>query len=627
MKILDVEQNTSAWLDARKLSHGTASELSAAAGKSKYISRDKLLKQKSIGLADEIDQFTQQLFDKGHAAEYAARSLAEEIAGGELYPMTATIDVDGLVLLASFDGISMDETVIFEHKLFNKTLSENVVSGTLDEHYTLQMDQQLLISGADKCLFMCSDGTKDNMVYCWYKSTPEKLANVVNIWKQFHADLAMYSHEHKVEQPKAAPIKDLPAVIVQVSGTLTRCNIDDVRPQFDKFLTNALIDLVTDEDFAQAEAESKIGRETAKRCLLTAKSVVDQTLTISEVTRELENYAAKFNAIALKQEKAVKEQKEARKITARREHEKAFSDHVFALNEELKPITLICKEPDWNGAMKNQRLLSSLYNKLDVELATAKMNADAIAKDIRGKLSWFNDCVTATRFLFNDLQSIITSNNLEAFQSIVKSRISDYAKEQEAKAEAQRKRIQEEEQRKAEAEQAKKLEAERAAIREEERVKAEAEAKRIRDEQAELARIEKEKLKAEKQADFDKLHTINNEFALKISQKEVLSSQSTLSELRSSADRIEAAAQYADRSEDRHREMASAINLRKQADELERLAFSNKLEIEPTITITVAEHKRLLDGMRWLECLREAEVGTWTGYRYARALYSKAEMA
>ncbi len=113
-------------------------------------------------------------------------------------------------------------------------------------------------------------------------------------------------------------------------------------------------------------------------------------------------------------------------------------------------------------------------------LQMEKIRADAVAKDIRVKLAWYNGYVTATRFLFNDLQQIISGNNLEAFQSIVKSRIADYAKAQTEKEEAERKRIQAEEQRKAEAEQARKLEVERSEIRRQEQVKAREEAEQGR---------------------------------------------------------------------------------------------------------------------------------------------------
>ena len=66
--------------------------------------------------------------------------------------------------------------IIWEHKLWSVSLVADVQNNTLPAHYTLQMDQQLLVSGAKKCLFMVSDGTKENMVFCWYETTPEKRA-------------------------------------------------------------------------------------------------------------------------------------------------------------------------------------------------------------------------------------------------------------------------------------------------------------------------------------------------------------------------------------------------------------------------------------------------------------------
>jgi len=56
-------------------------------------------------------------------------------------------------------------------------------AGTLDANYTVQMDQQLLVSGAAKCLFMTSDGTADRMAWCWYESNPEKFAALIAGWK------------------------------------------------------------------------------------------------------------------------------------------------------------------------------------------------------------------------------------------------------------------------------------------------------------------------------------------------------------------------------------------------------------------------------------------------------------
>jgi predicted phage-related endonuclease len=49
--------------------------------------------------------------------------------------------------------------------------------GELPEHYTVQMDQELLVSGASRCLFTCTDGTPERLVSCWYEADPAKFAN------------------------------------------------------------------------------------------------------------------------------------------------------------------------------------------------------------------------------------------------------------------------------------------------------------------------------------------------------------------------------------------------------------------------------------------------------------------
>jgi predicted phage-related endonuclease len=468
-KVIPHAQGTQGWLDARKASDGTASELSAAAGKSKYQSRTELLAAKSTGLTVEVNTATQALYNKGHSAEATARVIAELIIEDEFYPTTATLDIDGLTLLASFDGINLTDDIIFEHKLYNKDLVVDVREGTLSEHYTLQMDQQLLVSGADKCLFMCSDGTQEKMAWCWYTTTPEKLANVVKVWKQFNADLQGYVPAVIVEAPKAEAIIDLPAVIVQVKGELTLCNIADMRPIFDKFLSEATVNLVTDNDFAQAEAESKIGRDAAKRCIATAKGVIDQTATISEVTRELEQYAAKFNALALSQEKAVKTQKEARKLAIMTAAKAAFTAHLAGIELEIKPIRLIIGQPNFPEAMKSKRLLSAIQDAVDSELARVKIEADSIAKLIRLNLCLVNGS-NQYKFLFSDIEQIIYKP-FDDLKLLIESRIAAHEKAESEKLEALRIKIEAEAKRKAEAEQSAKLEAERAKVRAEEQAK------------------------------------------------------------------------------------------------------------------------------------------------------------
>lgn len=102
----NVKQGSDAW-HAMRAQHFTASEAPAMMGGSRWQSRSELLRQKATGSAPDVDADTQRRFDAGHAAEAAARPLAEAIIGDDLYPVTCTDDVDGLALLASLDGMTM----------------------------------------------------------------------------------------------------------------------------------------------------------------------------------------------------------------------------------------------------------------------------------------------------------------------------------------------------------------------------------------------------------------------------------------------------------------------------------------------------------------------------------------
>ena len=445
--VLNVQQGTPEWLAARVSSDGTASELPAAAGKSKYQSRNELLAQRKSGISKEVEVATQRLFDRGHAAEAKARPIAEELIDDELSPTTIVLKIDGLKLLASLDGITFDDEIIFEHKLWNANLAEQINNGFLDEHYTLQMDQELLVSGAKKCLFMTSDGTKEKCAWTWYETTDEKKAAVVAIWKQFHKDLSSFQPCEIKEAPKAEPVEAFPVPSVQVRGELIACNLADITPRFDKFLTETKTDLKTDDDFAQGEADAKASRDASKNLKLTAKAVVDQIAAVSDVVRTLESYAAKFDALGLKLEKAVKDQKEAIKIAIASSAREAFGAHIASLEEEIKPIRLGQMTPDFGAAMKSKRTISSLHEAVDALLAQAKVDADAAARDVRAKLAWCKENAEGYGFLFTDLQQIITKP-MDDFQLVVTTRIDAHKKAAE-KLEAERLRIQAEEEAKA----------------------------------------------------------------------------------------------------------------------------------------------------------------------------------
>lgn len=601
METLTLVQGTPEWHQYRATKLN-ASDAPAMLDRSKYKTRNELLRERATGVIAEVDAATQRRFDDGHRFEALARARAEEIIGEDLAPV---VGYEG-DLSASFDGITFMEDVIWEHKSINDDIRACNSVEELHVQYHIQMEQQLLVSGAEKCLFHATkwsnDGTLLEEKYFWYESIPDLRHEIIAGWEQLKKDLESYVFVEVVEPPKADAIKELPAITVQVKGELTLCNITDVTPLFDKFLSKAKVTLVTDDDFAQAEAEAKIGRDTAKKCRLTAKAVVDQMASVSEVVKTLELYADKFDKLALSQEKAVKEQKETRKAVAKLERDQAYEKFIVELEKSISPIRLVLvqdNKPDFVGAMKNQRTLSSLYNKLDAELARAKIAALSVSNDIRAKLDWCKESSAGYGFLFNDLQQIIYKSE-DDFRMLVTTRI-----EQHKQAEAE------------------KLEAERQRIAAEEKAKLEAAAKA---EQAKLEEAEKAKQEA-------------------LAAKPV-SSQETPEQLREVAKRIADSAQYADRTSDMNRELAQAAALRKRADELEKaktVEVNNAVivDINPTfenvsitrtgdqstVTIPTADYDKMIARLDWLDCLEAAGVDAWDGYDTAKVMYSEQQAA
>ena len=546
-------QGSPAWL-AYRAEHFNASDAPAMMNCSSYQTRTELLNTLKTGLTKEADAALQRRFNDGHRFEELARPLAEKIVGEDLYPVVGSSNK----LSASFDGLTLDEAIAFEHKTLNDLIRSASFAEELPLMYRVQMEQQLYVSGAEKCLFMATTWDNDELVnekHFWYFPDLNLREMILAGWEQFQADLETHEVKAVEVKPAAEEILQLPAIVVQVAGGLTASNLPDVIVKFDDFFANANTVLKTDEDFANGEATAKFSRETARKLKLTGQQIIDQVPDISEAKRVIDLYAGKFDALALQLEKLVKTEKENRKISIMNEAVLAWSNYKTEWEYKLPSIRLTIN-PDFAGAMKGKRTIESLENAVASELANTKIEADKLFKDISAKLTYLNDVAKDYKFLFNDLQSIIYMTK-EHYEMTVRVRIESHKKAEADKLEAQRLQIEAEAKRKAEAEQAAKLEAEREKIRQEEQAKIAEEAR------LETLRIAEEKLKAE-------------------------ANKPTPEKLRAQAKEMSIAAEYADRNEDRNREKNAASDLMKKADELEKELqetsfYDDSFEVMPTV--------------------------------------------
>ena len=449
--IHNIQQSSNEWHEFRS-KHFGASEAPIAAGVSKYTSRTDLLKQKHSGVEKEIDERTQALFNKGHVAEANARVIAERIICEDLSPLVMSKEIDGLPLSASLDGCTFSNKIIWENKLYSESLAKQIRSGDIEPHYTFQLAQQVLVSGAEKVLFMASDGTEENTVYCWYTPTQEDMDRVIDVWKQFKTDLINFQHVEEKSAPIAEAIIALPSLSVQIKGEVTTSNLPVFVSAADKFLAGIKTELETDQDFANAEANVKACKAAEDGIEKTKKDITAQAVSIDEVMRTMDLYKEKLANVRLKLDKLVKTEKEARKTSLVSKAGNQYTDHVAALQAEISGIrlSLLITSPDFGAAIKGLKSLSSMQDALDTALANGKIAADTAAKDIRDKLAWCKENAAGHSALFPDLQQLV-SKPIEDFTLTISTRIKEFHEREQAKLEAERARIQAEEEAKARA--------------------------------------------------------------------------------------------------------------------------------------------------------------------------------
>lgn len=436
MQIHELAQGSREWL-AYRANHFNASDAPAMMGVSPYKTRTELLHELHTGSAPEVDAGTQRRFDDGHRFEALARPLAEDIIGQDLYPVVGS---EGR-LSASFDGLTMAEDINFEHKSLNDALRAAMIEGCtgadLPIQYQIQMEQQHMVSGAAKTLFMASKWNGDDLIeerHCWYESSADLAEKIKQGWDQFAIDLAAYAPVQHAGKSAADTIMQLPALAIQIRSEVVTSNLPAFRDAAAEFIANIKTELETDEDFANAEATVKFCEAAEKNLELTKSAALGQTASIDELMKTIDFIQNEMRTKRLMLNKLVTTKKASIKDDVLLKARDAYADHVTELESEIKPIRIEGLSPDFPGAAKNKRTLASLHDAVDTELANAKITADAAAKDIRVKLAWCKSNAEGYGFLFKDMQQLVSKAE-EDFQLVVTTRIAEHKKLEDEKAE------------------------------------------------------------------------------------------------------------------------------------------------------------------------------------------------
>lgn len=448
MKIHQLIQGSPEWL-AYRAQHFNASDAPAMLGCSPYKTRADLLRELHTGLAAAVDDATQRIFDAGHRFEALARPLAEQIIGEELYPVTGS---EGR-LSASFDGLTLAEDIAFEHKSANAELrailaSNSTTGADLPKHYRVQMEQQLMVSGAQRVLFMATLWDGEECTFsgsCWYYPDEELRAEILRGWEQFASDLAAYTPPAQTDPAPSGRAPDsLPALLVQVTGMVTASNLDEFKATALAAIAGVNRDLKTDQDFADAEKAVKWCSEVESRLAAAKEHALAQTASIDELFRTMDDISAEARRVRLDLDKLVKARKEAIKGEIVTEARRAYELHEDVLRTETGGPWIVLTPPDFAGAIKGLRTVDSIRNAVDTTLAQAKIRADESARKIRESLRILAEDGAGFEFLFSDRLALI-GKAPEDLRLVVSSRIEAHKAAEEKRLEAERERIRAEE--------------------------------------------------------------------------------------------------------------------------------------------------------------------------------------
>lgn len=448
MRILNVTQGSPEW-DLVRLNSFNASEAAAMMAAHKNIKRDELLKFKATGLQKEVNAWVQKnLFDKGHEAEAAIRPHVEKIIGEDLFPIVGKDDEYNL--LASFDGLTLDGRINFEHKMWNEELAErvrqvNAGTAELDPHYYWQLEQQHLVSDAEKTIFVVSDGTPEKMVYCWYTPVAGRAGQLLLGWQQFDEDLKNYRAPEVKAEVVAEEVTALPAVAMTVTGQVS---VVDNFAVFEKgliaFLQEKLIrDPKTDGDFATLDLQIKALKRAEDMLKAAGESVLAQVDAVNSAMNKKDSLAALVRDNRLMAEKLLKAKKDQIRLDIVTTSEGKLQAHIRELSISIGyPLPVI--SGNFAEAIKGKKTVDSLESAANDALAKAKIEANAIAATMRSNLGTFAQVVAEdVAYLFNDLGALI-QKQADDFKAALESRIAQHEQQMrmreaaaKAKAEAE----------------------------------------------------------------------------------------------------------------------------------------------------------------------------------------------
>lgn len=267
-------QGSPEWHDHRK-NHCNASEAGAVMGVNPWNPRNP--HELALVKCGDMKIFQSKAMEYGHKHEEDARLAAEDEYKEIFVPHVVVREIDGVPYAASLDGLTIDGKTILEAKCpysgkESKTWRD-AARGVVSDHYLWQIQHQLMVSGAESCVFIVwTDAeTLSTVVY----PDHEMQQQLKKAWKEFWA---LYSVGDLPENPNQARTDDVWENAVD--AYLDAKQRLDRAAELEKALKQELIDLAGHESCEGAGI--KLIRVERPGSMQYSKFVKDQGLEVPE---------------------------------------------------------------------------------------------------------------------------------------------------------------------------------------------------------------------------------------------------------------------------------------------------------------------------------------------------------
>ncbi len=440
MEILKLVPGSKEWLKRRR-KHYSASNAPVMMGEEKYISRLQL-KNHYKGWISEVDEFTQKIFDKGHAAEDSARPIVGLNEFLTLEVVVAIETVEGLDLLASYDGAELDGCLIeisWEHKLYNQDLYENVRNSVLEAFYYWQLEHQMLVASINKCLFTCSNGTGELMATMTYESVPERREALIKGWVQFDKEMQTHEKTAKTLKVESVKVKSLPELKINVLSEIQSNNLFNYTSAARSYIAKINETLESDQDFEDAKANIKHLKKSEDKISEVSQSILDGNIDVKSILDQLSELKKYSATKRLNLGKLVKEQSELKKENLKLTGKALHQENIDLLMVDTGGLNVGFATPDLDIAIKGLSNFDSMKSKIESAVANVNISNVDLVEEYLSKKALASEMLLGVQFLFSDFDSLISLNNKENLVITIENAILKY----NVKLEEDKKAIQE----------------------------------------------------------------------------------------------------------------------------------------------------------------------------------------